>query len=118
MARLTQLRPMLEVTSIDETVAFWRDALGFSVVATFEKSWVLMERDGLRVMFSLHDGDHSHDPGASSLYFDVDDVDALYAELASSPGVHGEPVSYPWGMRQFAVTDCNGFLLQFGSPAE
>jgi uncharacterized glyoxalase superfamily protein PhnB len=24
--------------------------------------------------------------------------------------------SHPWGMREFAVKDCNGYLLRFGTP--
>jgi uncharacterized glyoxalase superfamily protein PhnB len=118
MARLTQLRPMIEVQDLESTVAFWRDALGFSVVATFDDSWCLMERDGLRVMFNLHAHDHAHDQGAVSLYLDTDDVDGLYAEVSANAPVHGPPQTFPWGMRQFAITDCNGLLVQFGQPVE
>ena len=117
MASLTQLRPMIEVQDLDATVAFWRDKLGFSVAATFETTWCLMARDGLRVMFNLHADDHVHEHGSVSLYLDTDDVDGLHAELVRSGApVQGEPVTYPWGMRQFAVTDSNGLLIQFGQP--
>ena len=39
-------------------------------------------------------------------YVDVNDVDALHRELlAKGANVQGEPVSQPWGLREFRVLD-------------
>ena len=49
----------------------------------------------------------------------VHDADALHAELrAKGANVQGEPVSHPWGLRDFAVLDLEGNEIRFGQPFE
>ncbi|HVM09952.1 MAG TPA: VOC family protein [Acidimicrobiales bacterium] len=127
MARLTQLRTMLDARSIPETVAFY-ERLGFELVNTFggdPPTWAQVARDGIRLMFNaaephVHDDGevHSHEPSMSgSIYLDADDVDALYDELRPRvERVVMEPTTREHGMREFAVEDPNGYLLIFGAP--
>jgi uncharacterized glyoxalase superfamily protein PhnB len=43
----------------------------------------------------------------------------LYAELrAKGANVQGEPVSQPWGLREFRVLDPEGNQLTFGQTFE
>jgi uncharacterized glyoxalase superfamily protein PhnB len=45
----------------------------------------------------------------------VTDVDTLYAELRSRGArILVEPKNYPYGMRDFAITDLDGNQLSFG----
>jgi uncharacterized glyoxalase superfamily protein PhnB len=45
----------------------------------------------------------------------VTDVDALYAELRSCGArILVEPKNYPYGMRDFEITDPDGNQLSFG----
>jgi uncharacterized glyoxalase superfamily protein PhnB len=55
-----------------------------------------------------------------SLYFYPDDVDAMWAQLKNSVTVEYPLQTFDYGMREFAIRDCNGYLLQFGqeAPAE
>lgn len=47
------------------------------------------------------------------------DADALYAELAArGANVQGEPVSHPWGLRDFRVLDFEGNRITFAQPFE
>jgi hypothetical protein len=47
----------------------------------------------------------------------VDDADALHAGLAAKGAdVQGEPVSRPWGLREFRVLDLEGNQLTSGQP--
>ena len=49
----------------------------------------------------------------------IRDADALHAELvAKGADVQGEPVSYPWGLRDFAVLDMAGNQIRFGQTFE
>jgi uncharacterized glyoxalase superfamily protein PhnB len=43
-----------------------------------------------------------------------DDLDATFAQVASSPAaeVLQEPVSQPWGVRDFAVRDPSGNMIR------
>ncbi len=57
--------------------------------------------------------------GIGSFYVYVRDADALHAELrASGANVVGEPVSMPWGLRQFHVLDLAGNQITFGQAFE
>ena len=57
--------------------------------------------------------------GIGSAYFYVRDVDALYTELVrSGADVQGEPVSQPWGLREFRVLDPERNRLTFAQTFE
>lgn len=132
MAKLQSLRPMLDVDSIAETIAFYEGKLGFTCIGTWGEdpdapTWCQLERDGVRLMFThgeahTHaDGEvHIHEPAlGGSLYLNTDDVDGLFEELRGRlDAVEWEPQDMPHGMRELGVLDCNGFLLVFGQELE
>ena len=128
MTRLVQLRPMLDAADIDETIAFYTDVLGFTATDRME-GWVSLLKDDVRLMFNqlhTHDDveeDHGHDHPSvpvmsGALYFNVDDVDALAAELqgAGKVTLAFGPVTQPHGMREIGLADPNGYFLIFGMP--
>lgn len=51
-----------------------------------------------------------------SLYVNVDDVDALAAELAGKVELSHGPADQPHGMREIGLSDPNGYYLIFGQP--
>ena len=49
------------------------------------------------------------------LYFDVNDLDTIYARAKESDvQITRAPETYPWGMREFNAVDLNGYNLRFG----
>jgi hypothetical protein len=57
--------------------------------------------------------------GIGSCYVYVRDADALHAELVrKGANVQGEPISRPWGLREFRGLDPAGNQLAFGQPLE
>lgn len=57
--------------------------------------------------------------GTGSAYVYVEDADALYAELrAKGAKIQSEPVSQPWGLREFRVLDPEEKEITFGQPFE
>ncbi len=79
--------------------------------------WRLVERDGVRVML----GRCPNDAPAATLgshnlfgYIDVDDVDALHAELVARGTPCVPPVDRPYGMRELVVTTVDGHRVVFG----
>lgn len=123
---------MLEANSVKDTVRFYCDVLGFTCNASLPDDdgglgWANVTRDGLAFMFiSRHthdhdDEDHDHDHPSEpvltgSIYVNVDDVDALAAELAGKVELATEPTTMAHGMREFALVDPNGYWLIFGTP--
>ena len=111
---------MLRVPDVPAAVAWYRDTLGFTAHADGNDGWACLERDGIELMlsaFNAHEGDAAA-AFTGSLYLRCDDVDAWWDRLR---GV--APVCYPigdfaYGMREFAIRDPNGFLLQFGQATD
>jgi catechol 2,3-dioxygenase-like lactoylglutathione lyase family enzyme len=112
---LRQVMPEMPCHDVSAAVAFYRDTLGFEVNYQ-QHDLGVMDRDGLRVLLIARTRKHT---GIGSCYFYVTDADALHAELtAKQANVQGEPVSQPWGLREFSVLDLDGNRLSFGQTFE
>jgi uncharacterized glyoxalase superfamily protein PhnB len=112
---LRKVMPELPFTDVPAAVAHYRDVLGFSI--NYQQHDIgVMDRDGTRLLLIERTERHS---GIGSCSFYVLDADALHAELvASGANVRGEPVSYPWGLREFKVLDLEGNRLSFAQTFE
>jgi catechol 2,3-dioxygenase-like lactoylglutathione lyase family enzyme len=121
--------PCFIVRDLPETLAFYRDKLGFEV--TFEGPepkdifFGIVERGSAMIMFKSVGVEpvpnHKHDIGYGVMKWDayvyVPDPDALAAEYSSRdvsflvpPGVNSDK------LRGFEIQDVNGFVLFFGRP--
>jgi uncharacterized glyoxalase superfamily protein PhnB len=83
----------------------------------------ISKRDELEIMLNQVDsGDvihpNSNYDGRFSVYFTVEEVDALFDELrAKGADIVCEPEDQVYGMREFQVRDPDGHLLAFGQLA-
>ena len=102
---LEQIMPELPLSDGPAGVAHYRDVLGFSVNYQ-QHDLGVMDRDAVRLLLI---GRTARYTGIGSCYIYVRDADALHAELvAKGANVQGEPVSRPWGLRDFRVLDAEG----------
>lgn len=127
MPTLHQL--FLMVTDVDETVAFYRDALGLDVVdrgdrsATFEtgRCSLVVERDfdaETLSAFGLSPPGDSRGDGAI-VVLEVDDVDAVYDRAtAADADTVLPPTDVDWGRRMFLVRDPDGYVVEVSRPTE
>ena len=51
-----------------------------------------------------------------SLHLKTDDVDSLWARLKDRVRICYPIETFDYGMREFAIYDNNGYVLQFGQP--
>jgi len=115
--KLQGLTPMLRTAELRETVAFYETVLGFRCEALSEDwGWASLRRDGVEIMIALP---NAHEPFerpafTGSLYIRTDDVDSLWLRVKDSARVCYPLEDFEYGMREFAVYDNNGYLLQFG----
>ncbi len=116
---LSDLTPMLRTWDIPATIAFYTDVLGFHCEAYEEEwGWALLIRDEIPLMFS---GPNEHLPETEaaftgSFYFRTEDVDELWESLKDKARVCYPLEDFDHGMREFAIFDNNGYMLQFGRP--
>lgn len=112
---LQKIMPELPLTDVEAGIAHYRDILGFSINYAQHDIGV-MDRDDVRVLLIARTERHQ---GIGSCYVYVENADALHAELvAKEAGVRSEPVSRPWGLREFEVLDPEGNRITFGQPFE
>jgi catechol 2,3-dioxygenase-like lactoylglutathione lyase family enzyme len=115
-------RVTAEVADLDRAAELYRDILGIEGVR-HPGARHYFDCDGVTLaLIDVSQGGMSPTPGPKSLYFVVDDVDAVH-DRASRRGVlapylvHGEPagdvVDRPWGERSFYVVDPWGNDLCF-----
>jgi predicted enzyme related to lactoylglutathione lyase len=112
---MSRIMPELPCDDVPAAVKHYRDVLGFSINHAQDEIGV-MERDDVTLLLIARTPQHG---GIGSAYFYVRDVDALYAELIrSGADVQGEPVSQPWGLREFSVLDPDRNRLTFAQTFE
>lgn len=121
MTQFTALRPVLWTENLDETIVFYMRVLGFSLMdRNNEWQWASLRKDEIYIMLSQPD---KHEKNTSigfsgSFYFNVNKVDDLWEDLKTKAKVCYEIETFEWGMREFAIYDNNGYILQFGEPAD
>jgi len=115
LRQLRQFLPELPVTSVRAAVAYYQSVLGFQVNYAQDDFAVMFRDDGTLCLIPRTE----QRPGIGSCYAYIRDADALHAELvARGANVLGEPVSRPWGLRDFQVLDFEGNRLTFGQTFE
>jgi uncharacterized glyoxalase superfamily protein PhnB len=119
------------VEDLAETVAWYERVLDAEVVATLPEEgdawWAQVEIGDASLMFQERDSLTGKLPalegesigGSVALYIDVNDAETLQDDLgAAGVDIMEELHETDFGWKQFAVTDCNGYVLWFGEKLE
>ncbi len=121
MSKLKYVRPVMWTENIPESIEFYTQILGFNLDEYSEEwNWASLSKDEVGIMFAKpnrHE-DFGRIGFSGSFYFNADDVDGLWEQLKDKVKVCYEPENFDWGMREFAIYDNNGYLLQFGQNLE
>jgi uncharacterized glyoxalase superfamily protein PhnB len=117
--KILDVKPMLTVTAMEPAIAFYRDVLGFVCLVATE-SWACLANNGVEVMLALPNAHLLFEKPllTGSLYFTTDDVDGWWARLRDRCKVEYPLENFDYGMREFAIRDNSGYLLQFGQEIE
>ncbi|MFC6879202.1 MULTISPECIES: VOC family protein [Actinomadura] len=121
----------ITVNDLDESLAFYRDALGLEVrndVSSGEFRWVTLggtTQPDLELVLSEPHAGRSKDDGDAlrellakgalpMIIFSTDDLDATFERLRTSGAeVMQEPIDQPWGPRDCAFRDPSGNMVRF-----
>lgn len=130
------LRPLLQVYDMPAALAFYRDLLGFELVAHSPEieaaegryfHWCRLRRGGAELMLNtaydanerpaerdrVRQAAHSD----TCLYLGCDDPDSAYADLIAKGVAAEPPTTAPYGMRQVNLRDSDGYCLCLQCPA-
>ena len=114
----------LMVESVDESIAFYQDILGFSVLTSVPSEsgglqFAILSKDGLNLMMQ-EKGDlikeypslnTSRVQPSVTLYITVDDFGGLYEELKDKYNILSDVHETFYGTKEFAIADNNGYVL-------
>jgi catechol 2,3-dioxygenase-like lactoylglutathione lyase family enzyme len=122
--RLRSAGPSFTVNDIQRSLAFYRDVLGFTVKERWEKDGALhgVELVAGQVSFWLGQDDwkkgrdRAKGQGFRMYCGTAQDIDTLAARVRErGETLAEEPKDEPWGGRDFAVVDPDGFKITFTS---
>jgi uncharacterized glyoxalase superfamily protein PhnB len=126
-AKLTAMAAVLLVRDVAAAANHYRDRMGFGIGRFFGEppSFVILERDGMRLMLKQAD-DPGHvvphwtvSPKLCSVYFWVSGIDALHRDfVARGATIDYSPCDQPYGCREFGVQDLDGHDISFGEMME
>ncbi len=131
-----KMSPNMMVEDVQRTIKFYRDLIGFDFVMAVPMdrrevlmetpgnerlAYAMMKRGNVEMMFQARESLSEDIPaflgvgvGASvSFYFEVENIQEHYEKLKDKVTVV-KAISTTWyGMREFYIKDCNGYILGF-----
>jgi uncharacterized glyoxalase superfamily protein PhnB len=126
--RLRHVMPALTVDDLQASIAWYRDVLGFIVAEEYKREdqvmGVRLRAGTVELMLGQDDFAKGRDrqKGAALRFYctTAQDIDQLAAGIQQRGGqLAQEPKDQPWGTRDFAVVDPDGFNISISTaPAQ
>ncbi len=129
--KLKQLIPMLNVSNIENSLAFYNKALGFELVSPKESvsewRWATIKSGNTELMLAECDSTpaiekitdpHKQTNWPAIYYFYPDDVASLYEHVSECGYKTTTLETTFYGMTEFSLQDPDGHMLSFGEDLE
>ncbi len=116
---LTAVHPKLPMRNKKVTLAYYAEALGFSVYGSLDhEAYLMLEKENVQLHFFLF---KALDPKENygQVYIRTTDITALYESLVKrNVSIHpnGKLEAKPWGQLEFSLLDPDTNLITFGQP--
>jgi lactoylglutathione lyase len=127
--------PNLVVSDLNRSLAFYRDVLAFKVVTTVPEpaspptgdggplAFAWMQRDTVSVFLNSEESAKTPTAAGTSMLFitleaaDIaSGIDALFAAVKDRAPVEMPLTDQFYGMREFTITDPDGYVVTFAQP--
>ena len=105
------------VRDINHSIRFYTKQLGFKLNFTWEDpiTYAVLARGEVKIHLSTRQDDCVPSKRHTALYIFVHDVDAVYEEfLAQNVIIENPPEDQTYKMREFNITDPDGYILTIG----
>lgn len=116
----------LMVESVEKSVAFYQDILGFSMVTsvpgeTGGLQFAILTKDGLNLMMQEKSNMIKEYPilntarvqPSVTLYITVDNFEQAYENIKANHEILNDVHETFYGAKEFAIADINGYVLTF-----
>jgi len=115
--KLEALTPILYTEEVEATIKFYTTYFNF-VCNSYDENigWASLSSGNIELMLSKPNTHIAFTKPnfTGSFYFKTKDVDALWNTVKDKLNICYPLENFDYGMREFAVYDNNGYLLQFG----
>ena len=117
---IVDTRFVIAVPRLQQSAAFYRDVLGFSIHPLSEPGWLIYTLGNCTIMAGECSdaippqelGDHSF-----FAYLQVDDISSYHATVVARGASICKPLrEEAWGMREFGVKTADGHRIMFAQP--
>jgi uncharacterized glyoxalase superfamily protein PhnB len=125
--RARALSNSLTVKDLAQSVAWYRDVLGFTVENQYEREGTLravsLKAGAIRILLNQDDGargwDRTKGEGFSVQFTTAQSVDDIANRIKAKGGTLAtEPADMPWGVRSFRLVDPDGYKIAISRPLE
>lgn len=114
--KVTNLFPMLATNDLPGTISFY-EQLGFKCRSLYPNAesacWVNLCNENCEIAFHLP-SDCDEPSLTGSIYLNVENVEQLWQKLKDKVDVLQPLRDMSYGMREFVIRDCNGYVLNLG----
>lgn len=122
---MKSLTPNIMVDDIQKTVKFYTDILGFEFVDAVPSKdtadWAMLKCHHVILMFQVRDNVASEYPilaqkpigGSLIFYIVMNNLDNFYEKIKDKVKIVSVPHDTHYEKREFAIEDCNGYILTF-----
>ncbi len=119
--KIQKLIPMIYTDNIDDTIKFYKNELGFDCV-DYEKGcgWANIRYNTTEIMISKPNEllEFKKPIFTGSFYFKIQNANKLWNRLKDRTRISYPIQDFDYGMREFAIYDNNGYMLQFGQEID
>jgi catechol 2,3-dioxygenase-like lactoylglutathione lyase family enzyme len=114
-----KISPMLAVADMEETLAFYRDVLGFTAMMK-SPGYSIVEHDGQTIHFMKADSEEVMRcvRGHTEIYIEVSNINSLWEHVKTFKDRYKirDLFDRDYGMTEFHIHDPNGCFVFVGEP--
>lgn len=117
--KVKHLFPMLATENIAETLEFYTRFLGFECQGKYPEEnpcWISLWNGKTEIAFNLPNEHIAFKSPilTGSIYLHVENIDEVWETLKDKVEIIYEIENFDYGMREFGIRDCNGYILNLG----
>jgi uncharacterized glyoxalase superfamily protein PhnB len=115
--KIISLTPILYSKHLEDTIDFYEKRLGFNCLSFKpDLGWVCLGLDNIEIIYSKPNEKLFFEKSifTGSFYFNIQNVEEFWNEIKNNVSICYPLEEFNYDMKEFAIYDNNGYILQFG----
>lgn len=121
--KVRHLFSMLETENLEQTIEFYTRNLSFECRGVYPEEnpcWASLWNGECEIAFGLPNAHTNFEKPilTGSIYLHVENIEELWQNLKEKVEIVYPLEDFDYGMREFGIRDCNGYVLNLGQNIE